>query len=222
MPDSKTSTSKTSTILCYGDSLTWGYNAAGPSRHAYEDRWPSTLQAELGSSAHIIADGLNGRTTAFDDYLAGADRNAARTLPTALDAHSPLDLVIILLGTNDMKPWINGNPVTTKYAIQRLVNVINGHDYGFGWAPPKILIVSPPAIGETDNAEFRELFEGGIEATRRMPRLYAEIAELTGTAFFDAGSVAKTTPLDGIHLDAENTRAVGRALAPVVRKILDL
>ncbi len=218
MPDRKTKA-----ILCYGDSLTWGYNAEGPSRHAYEDRWPSTLQAELGAAFNVVADGLNGRTTAFDDYLASSDRNATRTLPTALAAHSPLDLVIIMLGTNDLKPWINGNPLATKYALQRLVDVVRGHDYdGFDWAPPKVLLVSPPVIVETDNAEFSELFEGGIESSRRLARLYSEIAELTGAHFFDSGTVAKTTPLDGIHLDAENTRAIGRALAPVVRKILDL
>ena len=71
------------TILCYGDSLTWGYNAEGPSRHALADRWPSALQAELGTGVQVIADGLNGRTTAFDDDLAGEDRNGARTLPVA-------------------------------------------------------------------------------------------------------------------------------------------
>ncbi|RWD43872.1 MAG: arylesterase, partial [Mesorhizobium sp.] len=72
------------TILCYGDSLTWGYDAAGLGRHALEDRWPSVLEAALGEGIEVIAEGLNGRTTAFDDYLAGADRNGARTLPTIL------------------------------------------------------------------------------------------------------------------------------------------
>ena len=71
------------TILCYGDSLTWGYSAEGPSRHALDDRWPSVLQAELGEGVQVIAEGLNGRTTAFDDHLAGEDRNGARVLPIA-------------------------------------------------------------------------------------------------------------------------------------------
>ena len=120
------------TILCYGDSLTWGYNADGPSRHAYEDRWPSVLQAELGDAARVIPDGLNGRTTAFDDHLAGADRNGARILPTSLTTHAPLDLVIIMLGANDMKPWIHGNPVAAKHGMLRLVDIVRGHDYGLG------------------------------------------------------------------------------------------
>jgi lysophospholipase L1-like esterase len=208
-------------ILCYGDSLTWGYSAEGPSRHAYEDRWPSVLQAELAAGVHVIPEGLNGRTTAFDEYVAGADRNGARILPTVL-MHAPLDLVIIMLGANDMKPWIHGNPVAAKQGMERLVHIIRSHDYPFAWPVPKILLVSPPAVSRTDNAEFKEMFAGGDAASQRLARLYAELAGLTGCGFFDAGSVAKTTPLDGVHLDAENTRAIGRALAPVVRKMLEL
>jgi lysophospholipase L1-like esterase len=208
-------------ILAYGDSLTWGYSADG-SRHAYEDRWPSVLQAELGNAVHVIPEGLNGRTTAFDDRLAGADRNGARVLPTILTTHAPLDLVIIMLGANDMKPWIHGNPVAAKQGMDRLVEIVLKHDYPFYWPAPKVLIVSPPPVSRTDNAEFKEMFAGGDAASQKLARLYAELAGLTGCGFFDAGSVAKTTPLDGVHLDAENTRAVGRALAPVVRKMLEL
>ena len=212
----------TKTILCYGDSLTWGYNAVGPSRHAYEDRWPSVLQAELGDGVRIIADGLNGRTTAFDDHLTAADRNGARILPTSLVTHAPLDLVIVMLGANDMKPWIHGSPATAKYGMLRLVEIIRGVDYGFGWTAPKILLVSPPPVCRTENAEFKEFFAGGDAASKHLARFYAELAEMTGCGFFDAGSVAETTPLDGVHLDAENTRAIGRGLAPVVRHMLEL
>lgn len=210
------------TILAYGDSLTWGYNAAGPSRHAYEDRWPSVLQAELGDGVRVIPEGLNGRTTAFDDHLAGADRNGARILPTVLTTHAPLDLVILMLGANDMKPWIHGNPVAAKQGMERLIDVVRGHDYPFDWPAPRILLVAPPAVSRTENAEFKEMFAGGDAASLRLPALYAELARLTGCGFFDAGTVARTTSLDGVHLDAENTRAIGRALAPVVRKMLEL
>lgn len=210
------------TILCYGDSLTWGYNAVGPSRHAYEDRWPSVLQAELGDSVRIIPDGLNGRTTAFDDHLSAADRNGARTLPTALLTHAPLDLVIIMLGANDMKPMIHGSPVMAKYGVLRLVEIIRGTETGFGWPAPKILLVSPPAVCETEDADFTDMFGDGPKSSAGLSAQYAELAAQIGCGFFDAGSVAKTTPLDGVHLDAENTRAIGRAVAPVVRKMLEI
>lgn len=210
------------TILCYGDSLTWGYNPQGPSRHPLEDRWPSVLQAELGTSVQVIADGLNGRTTAYDDHLAGEDRNGARTLPVALGAHSPLDLVIILLGTNDMKPWIHGSAFVSRHGMARLAQIVRTHPYQLDAPAPNLLIVSPPQITGTENADFAAAFAGGVEASAHMASQYAALADEIGCGFFDAGTVAWTSPLDGIHLDAENTRRVGEALAPVVRVMLEL
>jgi lysophospholipase L1-like esterase len=210
------------TVLCYGDSLTWGYDAQGPSRHALEDRWPSVLQAELGAGVQVIADGLNGRTTAYDDHLAGEDRNGARTLPVVLGVHSPLDLVIILLGANDMKPWIHGNAFASRQGMARLAQIVRTHPYQLDAAAPNLLIVSPPRITATDNAEFDAMFEGGVEASPSMASQYAALADEIGCGFFDAGTVAETTPLDGVHLDAENTRKIGKALAPVVRVMLEL
>lgn len=210
------------TVLCYGDSLTWGYDASGMGRHPLEDRWPSVLQAALGSGVDVVAEGLNGRTTAFDDWLAGADRNGARVLPTMLMTHAPIDLIVIMLGSNDMKPWIHGNPVAAMQGIRRLVDIVRGHDYPFDWPAPQILIVSPPAVSRTENAEYGEMFAGGDAASRQLAPLYAALAEETGCGFFDAGMVAKTDPFDGVHLDAENTRNIGQALAPVVRVMLEL
>ncbi|AZO14844.1 arylesterase [Mesorhizobium sp. M2A.F.Ca.ET.043.05.1.1] len=210
------------TILCYGDSLTWGYDAASLGRHALQDRWPSVLGAELGDDIQIIAEGLNGRTTAFDDHLAGVDRNGARVLPTILTSHAPLDLIIIMLGANDMKPWIHGNPVAAKQGIQRLIDIVRGHDYPFDWPAPQILIVAPPAVTRTDNAEFKEMFAGGDDASKRLAPQYSALADEAGCGFFDAGTVAVTTPLDGVHLDAENTRNIGKALVPLVRVMLSL
>ena len=210
------------TILCYGDSLTWGYDAASLGRHALEDRWPSVLGAELGEDVEVIAEGLNGRTTAFDDHLAGADRNGARVLPTILTSHAPLDLVIFMLGSNDMKPWIHGNPVAATQGMQRSIDIVRGHDFPFEWPAPQILIVTPPAVSRTDNAEFKEMFAGGDDASKRLAPQYSALADEAGCGFFDAGTVATTTPLDGVHLDAENTRRIGKALAPLVRVMLSL
>ncbi|SFT93608.1 SGNH/GDSL hydrolase family protein [Mesorhizobium sp. YR577] len=210
------------TVLCFGDSLTWGYNAEGPSRHAYEDRWPSVLQAALGDGVKVIAEGLNGRTTAFDDHLAGEDRNGARVLPTLLGTHAPLDLIIIMLGSNDMKPWIHGNPIAAKQGMARLVRIVQGHPYPLEAEAPEILLVSPPSVSRTEDAEFAGMFAGGDKASRELAAQYEALADELGCGFFDAGSVAETTPLDGVHLDAENTRRVGEAIAPVARVMLEL
>ncbi|EJM98043.1 SGNH/GDSL hydrolase family protein [Phyllobacterium sp. YR531] len=210
------------TVLCYGDSLTWGYIPDGSGRHALEDRWPQVLQAQLGPAVTVVADGLNGRTTAYDDHLSGFQRNGAKTLTNALGTHFPLDLIIIMLGTNDMKTFICGNAQGTKRGMQRLIEIVRTTPYQQNAKPPQILVMSPPALGETQGPEFRLTFEQGVEQSRLLADFYRDAADFAGCVFFDAGSVAKVSPLDGVHLDAENTRAIGKAVAPIVRDILDL
>lgn len=197
------------TVLCYGDSLTWGYDASGPRRHALEDRWPSVLQSELGPGVHVVADGLNGRTTAFDDHLAGAERNGARFLPTVLSSNAPLDLVIFLLGSNDMKPWIHGEPFAARQGMRRLIAIVRGHDDPLGFPAPRILIVAPPVSVP------------GQKGAGELAGYYENLADEVGCGFFDASKVCGVT-FDGVHMDAENTRRLGEALAPVARVMLEL
>lgn len=208
------------TVLCYGDSLTWGYDADGPGRHAFADRWPNVLQQELGAAVHVIADGLNGRTTASDDHLADCDRNGARTLPTALHSHAPLDLVVLLLGTNDMKPGIAGSALLAMQGMRRLVTIIRHHAYPVPQDPPDVLIVAPPPIEGTDDEEFTAMFEGAAQESMKLAPLYRNLADDQGCRFFDAASVAQVTPIDGVHLDAANTRQLGQGIATCVRAML--
>jgi lysophospholipase L1-like esterase len=185
------------TVLCYGDSLTWGYDPQSRSRHALEDRWPSALAASLGDGVHVVADGLNGRTTVFDDYTGDCDRNGARTLPTALHSHAPLDL-----------------------GIRRLVQLVRLHNWPVEQDVPQILVVAPPTLVETADPDFAAMFEGGVEQSAMLASFYADLADEMGAGFFDASSVARCSSIDGVHLDADNTRAIGRGLAPVARLLL--
>ncbi len=210
------------TVLCYGDSLTWGYDAEGQGRHRFEDRWPSVLQKGLGEAVNVIAEGLNGRTTAYDDHLADCDRNGARLLPTVLHSHAPLDLVILLLGTNDMKRGL-GNAFMATRGMARLVEVIRHHAWPSEWDEgPDVLLVAPPLICETAHPMFSAMFKGAVEESATLAPQYRDLADELGCGFFDAGSVAVTTPIDGIHLDAASTRAIGRGLEPVVRMMLGI
>ena len=211
------------TILCYGDSITWGSDAETGGRHAFADRWPNVLQAALGPDIQIIAEGLRGRTTAFDEHLADCDRNGARILPTVLYTHAPIDLVIILLGSNDMKPAIAGTALAAMQGMRRLVELIKFNAMRDGQSePPAVLIVAPPPLCETANTEYSAMFAGGVEQSKMLASFYADLADEWGCGFFDAGSVAETTPVDGVHLDAENTRAIGRGLEPIVRMMLGI
>ena len=134
----------TSAILAYGDSLTWGLNPENGERHAQADRWPSVLQAELGGSANVIAEGLRGRTTIFDDLTAPFEKNGARGLPMLLSTHQPLDLVVLMLGTNDLKPAVCGSIAGVVVGLERLVAIIRNFPYHKLCPVPGILIVSPP------------------------------------------------------------------------------
>lgn len=206
------------TILCYGDSLTWGYDAATGGRHAFADRWPSVVAEKLGSEAVVIAEGLNGRTTAFDDHTAPADRNGARILPAILASHQPIDLVVILLGTNDLKRHTGGGRAfEARIGMERLVEIVRTFPYHRGFSAPGILIVAPPTFVATDDADGTLLLGHAIEESQRLSGAYALVADEYGCGLFDAGEVCEVTPIDGFHLDAENTRRLGEALVEPIR-----
>lgn len=211
------------TILCYGDSITWGSDPATGGRHPFDARWPNVLKSALGAEVEVVTDGLRGRTTGFDEHLASCDRNGVRILPTTLYAHAPLDLVIIMLGSNDMKPAIAGTALAAMQGMRRLVEIVRLNATRDGTQePPAVLIVSPPPLCETANFEFAAMFAGGVEQSEMLASLYSDLADVEGCGFFDAGSVARTSPIDGVHLDADNTRAIGRGLEPLARMMLGL
>ncbi|SKA33817.1 SGNH/GDSL hydrolase family protein [Consotaella salsifontis] len=208
------------TILCYGDSLTWGYDAEG-LRHPFDVRWPNRLAAGLGEGFRVIAEGLNGRTTMFDDHSVMEDRNGARTLPVFLGSHQPLDLVVIMLGTNDFKRFAGGGYASSsRQGMARLVEIVKTYPFWTEFGRPETLVIAPPALTETSDPKCREMLGHAIDESRRLAQLYREVAEEAGCHFFDAGNVCATTAVDGIHLDTENTCRLGDALVPVVRHIL--
>ncbi|MCP1200767.1 SGNH/GDSL hydrolase family protein [Notoacmeibacter sp. MSK16QG-6] len=210
------------TVLAFGDSLTWGFDGPTRTRHPFEKRWPNVLQAELGSDYHVIAEGLNGRTTGYDDHLADCDRNGAQILPTLLHSHSPLDLVILFLGVNDLKPFTGAGARGAAMGMARLVELVRHHAWpsNENSGSPEIIIVSPPPIQKPDDPDYGDTFADAIEDSKSFARRYADLARDRGCGFFDAGTIVTTDPHDGIHLDAGSTAALGRALAPVVREQL--
>ncbi len=208
----------TKQILAYGDSLTWGADPVTTLRHPIADLWPSVLQAGLGDVARVVQDGLGGRTTCFDDHAAACCRNSTITLPVAMSAHMPLDLVIIMLGTNDLKPIHGGVALGAQAGMRRLVHLARTTPYKPKEATPQVLIVAPPHCGE---ATMRAHDSGRrIEESHKFAQLYSELAEEVGCAFFDASTVAQPSKEDGVHLDVANTRAIGEALVAPVLKLL--
>jgi len=206
-------------ILAFGDSLTWGHDPKDGLRLGHEDRWPSVLQAGLQGAARVIPEGLNGRTTSFDDHAAPCCRNGARALPMLLTSHMPLDLVIVMLGTNDLKPRFGGRAIAAQEGMRRLAEIVRLQPTKPEGHVPKLLIVAPPPCAEITGSDL-PAGERSVAESQRLAPLYRTLAEELNCAFFDAGVVARADPEDGVHLDAENTRAIGAALLPMVRALL--
>lgn len=209
-------------ILAFGDSLTWGFEAGTFKRHPFESRWPNVLAAGLGAKARVIEEGMNGRTTVFPDPVCDAERNGAVALPILLESHHPLDLVIIMLGTNDIKYANRCRAFDAAMGMQRLVGLVKNHDYNADYAPPQILLVSPPHLVKTDDEWFNDLWGHAIAESKLFARHYKRVADENECHFFDAASVAVADKTDGGHLDAANTRKIGEGLVPVVKKILNI
>jgi lysophospholipase L1-like esterase len=212
----------TRTILAFGDSLTWGFQAGTWTRHAFEDRWPNVLAAGLAGKARVIEEGQNGRMTVHDDPYVFENRSGAEALPILLSTHQPLDLAIIMLGTNDLKWEGRQRAIDARLGMARLVEIIRTYVYKPGCAIPQILLVSPPHLGKTEDEDFAGYFEHAIAESKNLGRQYAKLAGETDCHFFDASKVARADPTDGVHLDAANTRAIGKGLVPVVKGILNL
>jgi lysophospholipase L1-like esterase len=192
------------------------------ARHDFEDRWPNALGTGLGGKARVIEEGLNGRFTVYDDPASEECRNGAEVLPVLLASHSPLDLVIILLGTNDLQ-WIGPRRAfDAMWGMARLIEIAQRFSYRAGMPTPDVLIVSPPHLEPTDNPDYQLYYPDAIEESRKLAGFYARIAGEMKCHFFDAASVSVPSPIDGCHLDAANTRAIGQGLVPQVSGILGL
>lgn len=203
------------TILCFGDSNTHG-TMPMPSldfqgRFGHDARWPSVLAKATGHE--VIAEGHPGRTTVHDDPMSGPHRNGIAVLPSLLESHRPLGLVIVKLGTNDLKNCFHVSAADIAFCLERIALTIRTQ------APQaRILIVAPPPILETGC--LAEVFAGGAAKSRALaPAIQAMCARI-GTAFFDAGRHIAVSPVDGIHYEAEAQVALGLAMADAVRDII--
>jgi lysophospholipase L1-like esterase len=209
-------------ILAFGDSLTWGAIASERTRHPHDVRWPNVLAAGLGGKARVIEEGMNGRTTVFPDPTATPERNGAVALPMLLMSHQPLDLLIIMLGTNDIKYANRCRAFDASMGISRLVEITRQFVYNADYKAPQILIMSPPHLCRSEDPWFFELWNHAIDESKLFARHYAAVAQEQNCHFFDAATVAKPDPRDGGHLDAANTKTIGAALVPVVKQILEI
>jgi lysophospholipase L1-like esterase len=203
------------TALAYGDSNTHGtlpmatledMDRLGPA-----ERWPGVLAAGLGAGWRVVEEGLPGRTTVYPDPISGVHKNGLALLPAALESHRPIDVVVLMLGTNDLKHRFQVPPVEIADSVGLLLHLIRHSYMGPGGGHPAMLLVAPPPVLEAGC--LAEIFEGGAAKSLRLAAAYAATAKRHGAGFLDAGTVMASSPLDGVHFDAEAHRALGRAVA---------
>ena len=212
------------TVLCFGDSNTWGYIPGGDcDRYPADVRWPGVMQAALGEDDYIvIEEAQNGRMSAWDDpyqTAVGINKNGATHLPVVLESHKPLDLVIIMLGTNDLKNHLNHDAHAIAQAIGVLVDIVAASDAGMGKVAPEILVICPVPVTEGE-CPFEHLFDSAVPISREMAAAYRETAEGRGVHFLNAGDFATCPTTDCIHIDDQGHAALGTAVAEKVRAIL--
>jgi len=205
------------TVLCYGDSNTWGYDPVTQERYPGERRWVGVLSQELGDGYQVIAEGLNGRTTVWDDPIEGY-KNGKEYLIPCLESHRPLDLVVIMLGTNDLKTRFSVSAEDIALGAGVLVDIVHKSAAGPENGAPQVLLMAPPPVAKL--TESAELFEGAEIKSRRFSEHYRRVAEEHGCAFIDTSEVVVSSDVDGIHLDLSEHRKLGQAVAAQIREIL--
>lgn len=208
----------TRTVLCFGDSNTHGtppmaakgaYDRYGPNV-----RWPGVMASALGEAWTVVADGLPGRTTAFADPVMGAHMDGRLGLRMALAAHAPLDALVIMLGTNDVKERFGATAEAITGGLATLLDIALHPDAQERSGGFEVIVVCPAPVREI--GVLAAEFHGGRAKSLGLPPLYEAAAKVRGCRFVDAGALIEVSDVDGVHLDPEAHAQLGRAVAQLL------
>ncbi len=204
-------------ILCYGDSNTWGYNPVTQDRFDKYERWTGQLSQALGGNYDVIEEGLNGRTTVWDDPIEGY-KNGREYLIPCLESHKPLDLVITFLGVNDLKKRFSLSAYDVAEGAGVLVQIVQKSNVGIMDGAPQVLLIAPPPVGKL--TAYAEMFEGAEAKSQKFAEHYQRVETELGCPFLDTSVVINSSDLDGIHFDQSEHAKLGRTVALKVREII--
>lgn len=214
---------KSKVVLCYGDSNTNGAKPDRSGRFDVSERWTGLLQDKLGDDYYVIEEGLGGRTTDLEHYNPDKPtRNGIVYFKACIDSHMPLDYVIIMLGTNDLKSVYNRSVEDIANALRQFPEYVEKYCEIGQRTPPKIILASPAYMDETAEKFYESMPKQGIydEISAQKSKQFAEpirkVAEESGCIFFDAATVTKTGA-DGCHLDAQSHQNLAVELEKLLR-----
>ena len=207
------------TILTFGDSNTHGTPPMTDrllrARHGREVRWPQVMAQSLGWE--LVEEGLPGRTAQFDDPVMDGLMNGFPALRQALQSHGPLDVLTLMLGTNDVKTRFGATPAQVMAGMASLLDLAISPEMQDRHGGFRVLLICPPPVQETGVLAVD--FWGAAAKSQALPPLYAALAASRGVGFLDAGQVIAVSPVDGVHFDAPAHLALGAAVAEAVRAL---
>lgn len=205
-------------ILCFGDSNTWGFQPEKPfTRFSRDIRWTGAVGKILGADFEIIEEGLNGRTTVWDDPY-GDHKNGKVYLPPCLASHAELDLVVIMLGTNDLKPHFRNSAADVALGLKTLVEIVRSSGAGKSGASPQVLMVAPPPLGKL--TLLAGMYGNAPEKSKHLAHEVQLLAQFINCPFMDAGEVVTSSPIDGVHWEPDQHRCFAEAVSEKIREIL--
>lgn len=211
-------------IVCLGDSNTHGYSPDAPLfRFNEEERWTCLLQQSLGPDYLVLEEGLPGRTTVFEDPVEEG-MPALPYLYPCLKSHAPVDLLIIMLGTNDTKERLSANACAIGKGLTRLVRKAQAIDCWRHPQAPNILVIAPLAIGKgvERSPVAQEMGAGCVEKSLRLPGQFRAAARELGCAFLDANQLGlEQNQTDYMHLTRESHRTLALHLAQLVPTLMN-
>lgn len=207
------------TAVCFGDTNTWGYDERTGGRLGYDQRWTGILAQELGEGWRVVEEGLPGRTTVNEDPVEQHKNGRAQLYP-CLESHSPIDVMILMLGQVELKRRFSLTSWDIAMGMEELVRIVKNSSAGPGGTAPKILLISPVSVGTVKGTEMEKWFpaEGTVERSACFPELYREIARKYRTAFLEASTAAETAA-DAIHIASHSHRSFACAVAQKVREL---
>jgi lysophospholipase L1-like esterase len=175
------------------------------------------MQKELGSGFKVLVDGVNGRTTVWGDPIEGCGKDQ---IVPSMDAAAPIDLLIISVGTNDLNVRLCVSVQDIANGAALLVRKALAQAGAFTGGKPKVILVGPPPLGPVSNGIFKDMFAGNEEKSKQLGPQYRMVAHSLGVDYLDAGTIIKSSDLDGVHLDADQHGLLGKAMASAVKKAI--